>query len=440
MFRRTTPQIKGQGGLFDTAYNIYNNLPKNLRPTFKHQALEAKFPSGAKVKWTHMEHVKDKYNHQGLQYTFVGIDEGCQFEWEQIEYLMSRLRSESKYKSRMVISCNPDPDHKLCEIISWHLDEEGYPIPERDGVVRYFIRRDGEFIWGDTEQELKDKYGENCLPLSFSFISARIYDNPPMLQNNAEYLAFLEGLNEVDKAQLLHGNWFTRLRGSNYFLREWLKPADKVPLGCVSMRAYDKAGTEPSQANPAPDYTASIKMYKDKSNYIYIAGDWCPDFKDPDSEILGRFRKRAGERDRIITTQAAWDGSDCTIVFPQDVGQAGLSEYHQSAGALNSLGYIVKKDSMPGNKSKLTRFTPFASACENGHVYILKHTFNPKTLEAFLKELEVFDGERSTTSRKDDWADAVASCFNTLSKQKVIPQFTMSLPASNSRIASIRDL
>ena len=58
----------------------------------------------------------------------------------------------------MVISCNPDPDHKIKELISWYLDDEGYPIPERDGVIRWFIRRDGEFIWGESEQELIEKY------------------------------------------------------------------------------------------------------------------------------------------------------------------------------------------------------------------------------------------------------------------------------------------
>jgi hypothetical protein len=74
MFRRTTPQIKGQGGLFDTAFTMYNQLPDIIRPRFRHQALEALFPTGAKVKWSHMENTKDKFNHQGLQYTFIGFD------------------------------------------------------------------------------------------------------------------------------------------------------------------------------------------------------------------------------------------------------------------------------------------------------------------------------------------------------------------------------
>jgi hypothetical protein len=76
MFRRTGVQLKGAGGLIDTARTIYSKLPKKHQPKFKEQAMEAQFPTGAKIKWSHMEHVKDKFNHQGLQYTLIGFDEG----------------------------------------------------------------------------------------------------------------------------------------------------------------------------------------------------------------------------------------------------------------------------------------------------------------------------------------------------------------------------
>lgn len=91
-----------------------------------------------------------------------------------IEYLFSRMRNNSKYDSRIVISCNPDPDHLLRQLIDWYLDADGYPILERDGVLRYFIRLDGKYIWGDSVEEIKEKYGEDKNPVSFSFISATI--------------------------------------------------------------------------------------------------------------------------------------------------------------------------------------------------------------------------------------------------------------------------
>jgi hypothetical protein len=119
MMRRTNPQIKGQGGIWDTGTGIYNTLPLKLRPKLRTQDLEVIFPrydelgkkhyDGATIKYQQAENVaQSKLNMQGLQFTGIFLDEATQFEWEQIEYFMSRLRSESKHFSRMVMSCNPD--------------------------------------------------------------------------------------------------------------------------------------------------------------------------------------------------------------------------------------------------------------------------------------------------------------------------------------------
>ena len=265
---------------------------------------------------------------------------------------MSRLRSESKYPSRMVISCNPDPDHPLRNLIAWHLDEDGYPIKERDGVVRYFIRRDGEFIWADTKEEIYEKYGEKARPLSFTFISALIYDNPPMLENNPDYLAFLEGLNPVDKAQLLMGNWKARPQGANYFQRDWLKEVSCVPKNSIHCRAYDKASSERSTANKFPDFTANIKVSKDLDGFYYLSGDYHPECYDEFTQTFGRFCKRPGERDSIILKQAKQDSSETTIIFSIDPGQSGRSEFNTSSKNLIEEGFIVKEDPTPTNKSK----------------------------------------------------------------------------------------
>lgn len=206
MFRRTNPQLVGQGGLWDTAMSIYNSLPQDKRPKVRHRDLEFVFPNendldengvpkrtGARVKYRSMQHEKDKYDSQGLQYSLVGFDEGTQFSWSQIEYLQSRMRSASKYFSRMVISCNPDNDHELKTWISWYLDEDGYPIPEREGVTRYFTKKDGEPVWGDSPEELKELYGERSNPLSFTFVSGTVYRKAASVRNNCRKLCELLG-------------------------------------------------------------------------------------------------------------------------------------------------------------------------------------------------------------------------------------------------------
>ena len=75
-FRRTTVQVSGQGGLWDTAQEQASQMPVALKPKVRQKDLSLEFPVGAKVKFSHMEHVKDKFNHQGLQYTGIYFDEG----------------------------------------------------------------------------------------------------------------------------------------------------------------------------------------------------------------------------------------------------------------------------------------------------------------------------------------------------------------------------
>ena len=360
-------------------------------------------------------------NIKNVQFTFIGVDEACQFEWEQLDYMMSRLRSESKYRSRMVMSCNPDSDHKIREMNEWHLDEEGYPIQERDGVVRYFIRIDGDFIWGDTIEILKERYGEKVRPLSFTFISATIYDNPPMRLANPDYEAFLEGLGPVDKAQLLHGNWNVRAEGANYFKRANLIKLDRRPLNAIWARGWDKASQEPTIHEKSPDYTAGVKLGKCPDGFYYLVGDHIDDNKDTDSNVYGRFRKRPGERDKIIAKQGHYDGDDCHIVLPIDPGAAGKVEYQESAKKLLAEGLPVKVDPVPNNKNKLSRFEPFASAVEAGLVRVIPNTFSTiESLNKLYDELEKFDGTRSTRSRKDDFVDSIATAFNYLCQTRSI--------------------
>ena len=361
-----------------------------------------------------------------VQYSLILFDEATHFEWEQVEYLMSRLRSSAEGDSRMVLSCNPDPNSWVLPLIEWYLDDQGYPDPEKDGAIRYFVRKSGNFVWGETAEELMHLCTvEGQRPMTFQFISGTIYDNPPLIKENPAYLSFLEGLNDVDKARLLYGNWYARAKGANYFQREWLQKATEVPLGATLCRAWDKAAQEPNDVNRDPDYTASIKMAKCRDGYYYLIGDWDELSKEPTSGIAGRFRKRAGARDMMILNQCSLDGKEVDVILPKDPAAAGMVEYQESAKKLIERGYRTYQDPMPSNKSKLIRFQPFASAAQNGLVYIVESTFtNKSTLEAYLKELESFDGEASKI-RHDDWVDCTASAFNYLSAKRVLPSFTL---------------
>lgn len=214
MYRRTNPQL--DGGFYPNGRAIWKGLPPDapdwLKPkSIREQKKEIILGNGAKIKYQQAENTaKAKDDAQGQEFTLITVDEATQHDFEFLEYLMSRLRSPSRHFSRMIMSCNPSPDHEIRTLISWYIGEDGYVIPERDGVVRYFFTEGGNYFWGDSREELGTKYDipeerwEEKI-LSFSFVSGTIYDNPIMMELNPSYLAFLEGLNEVDKAQLLHG-------------------------------------------------------------------------------------------------------------------------------------------------------------------------------------------------------------------------------------------
>lgn len=427
MLRRTTPQLMKSGNLWDKAKSIYGQLDKKYRPKFlKGDKKVAIFPHGPEIEYSHMQHESDKENFQGAEMTFFGIDEALQFEWSQINYLFSRMRSDSKYQSRLIMSGNPSPDHEIADMIEWYLDDEGYVHPEKEGVTRYFIVVNDDLIWANNPDTLINEYKTKYWtpkPKSFSFLSSTVYDNKVCLEQNPGYVSFLEGLPHVEKARLLWGNWKVRPEGANYFKRENLNKADGIPFNAIACRGWDKAGQVPTDVEKFPDYTACIKMYKTRENEFYISGEPHPDCHDDfDKELYLKFRAKPGRRDAIILKQALFDGDDCTQILPQDPGAAGSTEFIESAKKLLSQGVLVKKDPAVSNKSKLQKFSPFAAAVEAGIVYIVENTFpNKHTLEAFYKELEAFDGSPSTRKKKDDFIDVVATSYNYLSQEKNIP-------------------
>lgn len=232
IFRRTTPMIKNEGGLWDTSFDLY--------PGIGGQPLESKntwiFPSGSKLRFAHIEYEKNKLDWQGAQVPFIGFDELPHFTESQFFYLLSRNRSMCGIRPIIRATCNPDPDSWVYRFISWWIDTEtGFPIPERAGVIRYFIRDGGAYVWGDTKQEVIDKcphlfnnpdfksIDPNDLVKSITFIPGKITDNELLIKNNPEYLANLYALPEDEKSRLLDGNWKYVVNENDLILPEKLR-------------------------------------------------------------------------------------------------------------------------------------------------------------------------------------------------------------------------
>lgn len=217
IFRRTSPQIRLEGGLWDTSMKMYNHV--GARP--KESSLEWIFPKGAKLKFSHLEYEKNKNDWQGAQIPFIAFDELTHFTESMFFYLLSRNRSTCGVKPYVRATCNPDPDSWVLKLIEWWIDSEtGFPIPERDGVVRYFIKYGEDYIWGDSFDEVKEKawffledmvWKSDLAPENFiksiTFISGSVYDNRELLAIDPNYLANLLSQDEATRLSLLDGNW-----------------------------------------------------------------------------------------------------------------------------------------------------------------------------------------------------------------------------------------
>ncbi len=204
--RRTTTQLKGPGGLLDKALDMFKKVDPKVR--FKSMENKFCFSSGAEVYLRHFEHLKDKDNWQGMEISECLIDECAQYEEEMFLYILSRLRNPScpEVKPRVRCTMNPDSKSWVKNWISWWLDEEGYPIEERCGVVRYFLRRDNTNHYADTPEELMEKFNvKREVVMSFTFINATCRDNPVLMEAQPEYIGWLESLGRVEKARLLYG-------------------------------------------------------------------------------------------------------------------------------------------------------------------------------------------------------------------------------------------
>ncbi|WP_267902631.1 terminase large subunit domain-containing protein [Sinorhizobium meliloti] len=74
-FRRSTVQVRNEGGLWDESEKLY--LAIGASP--KEHVLQWSFPSGASVSIAHLEHDRTVLNWQGSQIPLISFDELTHF-------------------------------------------------------------------------------------------------------------------------------------------------------------------------------------------------------------------------------------------------------------------------------------------------------------------------------------------------------------------------
>jgi phage terminase large subunit-like protein len=420
--RKNSTAIMKIGGLFEEAVSLYRQYCPDIGIKIKDQKIT--FPSGAAIAFSHYENRNAAQLYQGLQFSGIMYDESSHSEEEDIWWLQSRLRSKANCPHSIWLTVNPDPDSWILKYVNWYLYQDGHPLagrpdPELNGKTRWLLRIGGEIVWGETREELILKYGKKSLPAdhpdqvkprSFRALFGTIDDNPPLLALQPDYKANLESMPYADCERLRWGNWFARPSGSNYvkrsdFVELTIPPSDSEFVEVV--RAWDFAGTLPSDNLPNPDYFASVKMGKTREgNYVIID--------------VTRTRITFGKWKEYILDKAKKDGKNVLQILPEDPNPQAKANAFTLASEIRSYGYpVLTKKS---NTKKMEMFRPFAAATENKLIHIVKGCCKDEWNKVYgdnsfyFNELEAFDGERHNTKLgKDDMVDCTSLAFLRLS-------------------------
>ena len=389
IFRRNYTQVTAQGGLWDSSRALYKNI-RDAEPR-KTPKLHWEFASGASVNFAHLGSDDDCESWQGSQITMIGFDELTHFTRYQFFYMMSRNRSDANIKPYIRATCNPDADSWVADFIAWWINQDnGYPIPERSGKIRYLVRINDELIWEDTRQALIDRGVDSDDIKSVTFIASTLQDNQILMKRNPGYLANLKALPLVERERLLYGNWKIKPAAGLFFKRSQIgEILAEIPKDLVAVcRGWDLAATDKDENDEAA-FTAGVLMGRRENGRFVII------------DVINR-QLKAGDVRRTVLVTAKMDNAKyawCRQRLPQDPGQAGKD---QKASYMEMLaGFDVCM--IPESGDKATRAEPMAAQWQHGMFDLVAGEWN----EEYLNQLESFP-----ESKFKDMVDASSSAFN----------------------------
>ena len=190
------------------------------------------FPSGAFIDFCHVadqsvETILRRF--KSSQYDWIYFDELTGFTWDAFKTLLTRNRGKSAYAGKCLATTNPERDCWIRDFIDWYIDEDGFIMPERAGVVRYFFvmgKDVKDVVWGNTKEEVylqcksaidrkldkvygfmkgRDKWPS--MIKSFTFYLGKMSENTEMLANNDGYVGTIAMSGGAEAEKLLEGNW-----------------------------------------------------------------------------------------------------------------------------------------------------------------------------------------------------------------------------------------
>lgn len=368
LFRRTFKELED---LIERCAELY--LP--FGATYNEQKHRFRFPSGARVRMSHLQHEKDVEQHKSNAYQLIEFDELTSFELFQYRYMFSRLRSAHGIPKRMRSGTNPEPNWVRDRFAPWVDDREEYDGPKAEsGQVLYFTTdQDGNDVWVPKGTQHA---------LSRCFIRADLEDNPVLLRNDPDYVARLMALDPVQRARLLEGNWSVEYAAGLMFQRAWFRSCEAVPQHAIRVRFWDTAGTEEKfeskrsfepQATNDPDYTVGLLLVWPGPGMPFYVED------------VIRERLRPGGVFRLIEQTAKLDAQTyphVTVGIEQTPGPDGIKTVEDVMHMLRGMHVVPFRPST----NKIQRALAPSAQSEAGNVFVKRAPWNA----AFFAELDAF--------------------------------------------------
>lgn len=237
LLRNEKPDLSG---LIRESYNVYSQFGTYNRSI---NDMTWNFHHGGALKFGYYSDNYEDFvkRYQGQQYSYIGVDEITHMPYNKFKYLVTNNRNAYGIRNRFWGTCNPDPDSWVRKFISWWIGDDGYPIKDRDGVVRYCFM-DGDVVdtiyWGDSPHDVyeqckniidslwNDEYEalgydkERMFVKSVTFVRASVAENIKLIASDPSYVANLAQQGEEQRMRDLEGNWNYKRSGDDMIKME----------------------------------------------------------------------------------------------------------------------------------------------------------------------------------------------------------------------------
>ena len=222
------------------------------------------FPQyGSKIFFCHLQNEKDKENHQGQEYQYVGFDELTHFTVTQYLYLFSRLRSTIKgIGCRLRSTTNPTGEGL------WWVRKR-FVDNIKPGTVNWYL---------PPEDPENDPRGARVHPgtpdaMTRTFVPFWLDENRALVENDPQYATRMKALGKQMEKALLGGDWYAF--GGDHFPsfdrhKEIIEPFG-IPMNWRLHGSIDPGFSSPcsfglTASSPEGNYYRLATYYQDKMN------------------------------------------------------------------------------------------------------------------------------------------------------------------------------